>query len=718
MNENSYIQTLSERVYQSPGDLQRGSPSGAANPSAATREAGATDTVVGRRYTVSTRIGSGRLGPIYEGFDGASREIGANRRVAIQLLDEAIASEQRWVDELARGYAALRGGSHPNIVKILDFGQEGRMCFLVMELLEGASLRFVLDQAAPEALSINETAAVMRAVGDALQHLHAKGIVHGNLKPENVFVTIDYAVKLLDIAPLSRPAMAVPYYVEDAEPEAPSARDVRDDVYDLACLAYEVAAGRHPFNANSPLEAQRAGLTPIPVDALTARQWQAIVRGLALQRAQRTPTVAEFLSEFGIAGSERLRASSDEASAARSVSDTRPAPAPTTARPSSDDTRPMFVASAEPSAPAATRRPQPSLVPPAHRVQDEWDRDETWLRPRFLIPRPKRTATVRIVLSIVLAAGLVALALANYERLRDGAVALMAATNSQFGDGSDTGGDAAVDVRVERPAGTDVEVAAGGAARDEPLPGENDAANNALVPADAGSAADAAATGPGTGSTVAVPDDAAASAAATADLGSDAAPGTTVGAAGIGSDPAIRTNTETAGVGGDPATGTNAETAGVGGDPEAGATAEAAGPAESPGSGLATGPAPPQAHAPGLEVAGEPRWAFAQSTLTVPESLPAAPVVIRRTGDSSAPASIVWWTGDDTAIAGDDYADLGQRTENFAAGEQSRTVYVPLVNDGLPEGRESLYVFLGRYHPERRHLEALSRIRVDISDDD
>ena len=201
-------------------------------------------------------------------------------------------------------------------MKTLDFFRDGNSYYLVMELLEGLSLRSVLDDAAPEALSLEETASIARAVGDGLQYLHAKSMVHGDLRPANVFITFDYVVKLLDVAPMN-PLAGVPYRVEDAAQGARS-RDVRDDVYDLACLTYQLLSGRHPFNANSPHDAHRAGLVVTPLPHLTVRQWQAIAHGLALPRAQRTPSVAQFLSEFGISGTERLRAPADPADSPRS----------------------------------------------------------------------------------------------------------------------------------------------------------------------------------------------------------------------------------------------------------------------------------------------------------------------------------------------------------------------------------------------------------------
>jgi serine/threonine protein kinase len=254
-----------------------------------------------RGYHLRGRLGSGRLGPIYEAQDDLSRNAGSQHFAAVLLIDERISSRPGFPDDFERGAAELKGLSHPNIVKLLEYGRDRNRFYLVNELVESASLRFVLNDVS--ALPVEETTAVLRAVGDALQYLHAKGIVHGNLKPESVLVTFGYDVKLLDIVPggwLSNPndALGVPA----------RAPDKRDDVFGIACLAYEMLTGRHPYNGNTAQEAYRAGLEPDRVEDLTDRQWRALSNALAVHRDDRTPNVAQFLDDFGAAGITKLRA--------------------------------------------------------------------------------------------------------------------------------------------------------------------------------------------------------------------------------------------------------------------------------------------------------------------------------------------------------------------------------------------------------------------------
>jgi hypothetical protein len=520
--------------------------------------------------------------------------------------------------------------------------------FVVMELLEGASLRFVLDDVT--VLSTDEAVAVVRAVGDALQYLHAKGLVYGIVKPENVIITFDYGIKLLDIAPASPPS-AVPYFVEETDSRA-SARDARDDVYSLACFSYELLSGKHPFNSNSPLDAQRAGLKPLPISGLAPGQWRALAAGLALQRGLRTSTVDEFLSDLGVRRIEKLRVPDDDTPPREPLESLEPSP------PLRPVPRPAEYTFLNPPAPAPRAE--------TRRVADDYPRQR---RARAEPDDAAPLSTARKVLAAAVVGGLGALAFMYYTPLRERAMELMAAQ-----DGS-----------AERTAAAPSERAA------------------PSVP----SAPNAAAT------TAPVPDNGQEQSAAV-DSGIEA-PSEPVHGEPVPSE--VRTadtsTTEAAPV-------VAEETQDVAGPTADESSAESPpGPADLPAPGAAT--LPPESETAvdaSSRAPSGPPFAFAASAVTVGEHEAAAVVVVNRAGGTARPASVVWWTSDDSAIADEDYADLGQRTEDFAPGEQSRSLYIPLVRDALPERGESFYVYLGDYDPEQRSLTAYSTTRVDITDDD
>jgi len=547
------------------------------NRQAPTFDSSPPDRLSERGYRLRARLGSGRLGAIYEAQDDLSRTSGSQHFVAIQLIDEKIASRPGFAAEFERGAKALRSIAHPNIVKLLEYGRDRDRLYLVNELLESASVRFVLNDVTE--LPLEEASAVLRAVGDALQYLHAKSIVHGNVRPENVLVTFGYEVKLLDIV--------APGWLESPVDElgVPARQpDKRDDVFGLACLAYEMLTGRHPYNGNTAQEAIRAGLEAAPIATLSKRQWNALAHALAVHRDDRTPGVAQFLEEFGLTGIERLR-----------------------------------------SIVAAGAEAQPPHVPATHLPA------RPLLAERETPAEPERAGIAGKLFLLLVVVGLGALAYLYQDPLRERAVELMAVIDAKL-QGKSTATTAESDTTAP-----DARLSQAATVTD-PEP--------ALVLA------------PG---------------ATTPEI-SDSAPQATEE-----SVPAVVTPV-------------NAATA----------------PAEMP--------ATPAAAAP-VSTPGVMRFSFAQPVATVRENEVAARIVIRRTGDTRAAATIAWWTGNGTAIADDDYADLGARVERFEPGEQSRTVYVPLTNDSIAESTKSFDVYIGRGEAAG-NSPPLSRMRVDIVDDD
>ncbi len=567
-------------------------------------ESAPPERLADRGYRLRARLGSGRLGAVYEAQDDLSRSSGSQHFVAIQLIDGKIASRPGFAADFERGARELQSIAHPNILKLLEYGRDHDRFYLVNELLESASLRFVLSDV-PE-LPLEEASAVMRGVGDALQHLHAKSIVHGNVRPENVLVTFGYEIKLLDLVPsgwLDNPADALG--VPARQP------DKRDDVFGLACLAYEMLAGRHPFNGNTAQEAHRAGLEAATIPRLSARQWRALSNGLALHRDDRTPNVAQFLDEFGVAGIERLR------SIVSAAEDERPEPLP------------------------AKRLPQQPLLAE---------------RPPPVQPRRSGVGGALLFLAVI---GVAALAFVYQDRLREQAAIAFAAIDARLEGNAKP--DAAAPATAGQAPTTDVVAADASLSRVETVTDPPPAL--VLAP----------------GATAPVTE-------------------TSVGETGAGPAPTAET----------PRTVVPASM-------DARASTLATGTGSSVPAAAAAAPAPrtdSPAAAPGVA-----RFSFLQPVATVREDEVAARIVIRRTGDTRGAAAIAWWTGNGTAMADDDYADLGARVERFEPGEQSRTVYVPLTNDRAAESTKSFNVYLGRGDSAESGAP-LSGMRVDIVDDD
>jgi len=533
--------------------------------------------LVAGRYRLRARIGSGRLGDIYEAHDEGYRELGVGGRLAIQLLPDRVALDHGLFSKLKLGYTVLRAGSHPNIVPYLDCDHDGKFGYIAMELLDGASLRFVLDDVTT--LPLDEALPVVRAIGDALQFLHAKSMVHGQLCAESVFITESLEVRLLDVVPLDS-ASTILRGIASRDPFSRS--DTSDDVYALACLAYEMLAGKHPFNFHPPAEASAAGMRPARIPSLPEKQWNTIRLGLSLDREKRPATIRAFLDELGITGTERLRRS-----------ETSPVDDRVEPHPVRNDAAPLRRAEAVVTGPVA----------------------HAGKRREIARTRRRRASRRRSLALLPVLAGLI--------------------TWYFYG----------------QPGDDIANLAARISSSDEPAPVVERAVPAAVA-----------------AEQVALPQDVPAPVA-----GTDASPPRAVAEPTSDERPAEA-----------------APAAGTGDQPE------------------------PE---PGIEAASEaPGTTLIQSLVTVYERDGAARIAFRRPVGTTG--TVVWWTADGTAIAESDYIPLQQPVVAFASGEEAETLHVPLVNDGLPEPKETFFVYLGQRDPATGELEPIARVRVEVNDDD
>jgi len=203
-------------------------------------------------YRVEGLLATGGMGEVYRGHD---ERLG--RDVAIKIVAEGLASEDKELERFQREARTLASLSHPNILNIFDFGEHDGVCYAVMELLRGENLR---ERMAKRALPWRTATAVAVAVARGLAAAHAAGIVHRDLKPENVFLLADGGVKVLDFGLAHRdppPGEGKPPAAEETlvgtalymSPEqiCGEPTDPRTDIFGLGVLLYEMLTGARPF---------------------------------------------------------------------------------------------------------------------------------------------------------------------------------------------------------------------------------------------------------------------------------------------------------------------------------------------------------------------------------------------------------------------------------------------------------------------------------------
>ncbi len=276
-------------------------------------------SVLRGRFQLDEVLGVGGMGSVYLGSDLIKvRAKDRNPRVALKVLNEDFKQHPDSFIALQREASRQQKLAHPNIATVYDFDQtEDGLAFLVMEVLEGEALNdYIKKVVKPKGgLPFEEALPMVQGLGNALVYAHDHNIVHSDFKPGNCFITKDGIMKVLDFGiarAVKAPGAAegettifdpgklgalTPAYasVEMLEGEEP---DTRDDIYALACVAYELLTGKHPFNKIPANKARDNGLVPEPIKTITRRQWRGLERGLAYKREDRSQSTAEFLEEF------------------------------------------------------------------------------------------------------------------------------------------------------------------------------------------------------------------------------------------------------------------------------------------------------------------------------------------------------------------------------------------------------------------------------------
>jgi serine/threonine protein kinase len=266
------------------------------------------------RYRVTRLLGRGGMGDVYEALD-VSGDAGAQpkRRVAIKVLRERFDQRPELTARLRREFECTRKLSHPNIVKVFEFDRVDDWAFYTMELLEGERVDDMLAREAGRPLPRPYVWALIGAIGAALAHAHSRNVIHGDLSPKNVMITPGGEVRVLDFGSSTMSnVVAVPAdtRVEGAVATTPAyascelleglRADPRDDLYSLACIAFELLAGARPFPGKRSSEARDEGIRPRRPPGLNYTQWRTLQMGLSWARDARSLSVRQWLARLGL----------------------------------------------------------------------------------------------------------------------------------------------------------------------------------------------------------------------------------------------------------------------------------------------------------------------------------------------------------------------------------------------------------------------------------
>ncbi len=212
---------------------------------------------LGEDYELGAQIGEGGMGIVYRATD-----LRLKREVAIKLLPPEVAHRADLRKRFVREAQLSASLTHPNIVPIYDVGHRGGLVWIVMALINGESLRDLVRRSGPQPVHV--VARIMREVAWALSYAHARGVIHRDIKPDNIMierasgraVVMDFGLAKIDTdgeENLTQPGkvLGTPAYMSPEQARGRETVDHRTDLYSLGMVGYHLLSGRNPFEAST-----------------------------------------------------------------------------------------------------------------------------------------------------------------------------------------------------------------------------------------------------------------------------------------------------------------------------------------------------------------------------------------------------------------------------------------------------------------------------------
>lgn len=257
------------------------------------------------RYEILEVIGTGGMAVVYKALDHR-----LNRLVAIKILKDEFSGDDEFRRRFRAEGEAVAMLSHPNIVQVYDVSSSDTANYLVMELINGISLKQYME--VKGVLNWKETLHFAMQIAKGLEHAHSRGIVHRDIKPHNVMVLKDGSVKVMDFGiarvmsksnTLTKEALGSVHYISPEQAKG-GYTDSRSDIYSLSVVMYEMMTGRPPFDGESPVAVaiqhinggapKPSSLNPnIPVG-----MEQIILKGMALEPKDRYGSATEMIQDM------------------------------------------------------------------------------------------------------------------------------------------------------------------------------------------------------------------------------------------------------------------------------------------------------------------------------------------------------------------------------------------------------------------------------------
>ena len=259
---------------------------------------------LGDRYEIVSQVGIGGMSEVYKAMDHK-----LNRYVAIKILKKEFSEDKNFVSKFVVEAQSAAGLSHPNIVNVYDVGDESGIHYIVMELVEGITLKSYIEKKG--LLSFKEAVSIAIQVGTGIEAAHNNGIVHRDIKPQNIIISREGKVKVTDFGiaravtsnTINQSVMGSVHYTSPEQARGGYV-DEKSDIYSLGITLYEMITGRVPYNGETAVQVavmhiQEEMIPPSRfVDDLPVSVEQIILKCTQKAPDRRYQTVAELIMDL------------------------------------------------------------------------------------------------------------------------------------------------------------------------------------------------------------------------------------------------------------------------------------------------------------------------------------------------------------------------------------------------------------------------------------
>lgn len=261
-------------------------------------------TMIGNRYEVVEKVGTGGMADVYRAMDHR-----LNRYVAVKILKNEYSEDTKFVTKFRQDAQAVACLSHPNVVAVYDVGEEQGMHFIVMEFVEGITLKSYIEKKGK--LSVREAVGIGIQIASGLEAAHNSHIIHRDIKPQNILISRDGTAKVTDFGiakaassnTITASAMGSVHYISPEQARG-GFSDEKSDVYSLGVTMYEMLSGTLPFTGESAVAVALAHIQEeaVPLTAMDAtipKGISDIVAKCMQKKADfRYPTSADLIADL------------------------------------------------------------------------------------------------------------------------------------------------------------------------------------------------------------------------------------------------------------------------------------------------------------------------------------------------------------------------------------------------------------------------------------